>query len=119
MSETREAHRGSQRIDLAAIRARLSSLRGETYWRALDELAESPAFQEFVQDEFPEQAQEWADPLSRRQFLRLMGASLAFAGLTACGRAPEERIVPYVTNPDEIVVPGKAALTGKLWQFVG
>ena len=107
MSETREAHRGSGRIDLAAVRARLSSLRGETYWRALDELAESPAFQEFVQDEFPEQAREWADPLSRRQFLRLMGASLAFAGLTACGRAPEELIVPYVTNPDEIVVPGK------------
>ena len=58
--------------------------------------------------EFPEQAAEWPDPVTRRQFLTLMGASLALAGrqrlLAAAGAA--EKIVPYVRQPEEIV-PGK------------
>src|SRR5690606_8332594 len=37
---------------------------------------------------------------------QLMGASLALAGLTACGRPPQEQIVPYVEAPEEII-PGK------------
>ena len=43
-----------------------------------------------------EQASEFDDPAGRRQFLKLMGASLALAGLTGCTRQPEEKIVPYV-----------------------
>ena len=42
----------------------------------------------------------------RRQFLKLMGASLALAGVSACTRQPPEKIVPYVTQPEEIV-PGR------------
>ena len=105
MSSMRESHRG--RINLASIRNRLSGLQGETYWRTLDELAGSPDFEEFVRSEFPEQAPNLADPLSRRQFLRLMGASLAFAGLSACAPAPAELILPYARKPDETLVPGK------------
>ena len=44
--------------------------------------------------------------LNRRDFLKLMGASLALAGLPACTRQPIEKIVPYVKQPEELV-PGK------------
>src|SRR5438067_2950961 len=57
-------------------------------------------------DEFPIGANEWPDDLSRREFLRLAGASLALAGFGACTKQPIEKIVPYVTQPEEIV-PGK------------
>ncbi|MFY9611865.1 MAG: TAT-variant-translocated molybdopterin oxidoreductase [Blastocatellia bacterium] len=76
------------------------------YWRSLEELADSDEFQEVLHREFPENATEWNDPAGRREFLKLMGASLALAGLTACTRQPPEGILPYVRQPEEIV-PGK------------
>jgi molybdopterin-containing oxidoreductase family iron-sulfur binding subunit len=82
---------------------------GERQWRSLDELAETPAFREMVEREFPDAASEWADPISRRRFLQLMGASLALAGLgglAGCTRQPDEPIVPYVRQPEGLV-PGK------------
>ncbi len=98
--------RGSS-LDLAEVRARLSEARGPRYWRSLEELAETDEFVELLQREFPRQATEWPEGLSRRHFLHLMGASLALAGLSACTRQPTETIVPYVRQPEEIV-PGKA-----------
>ena len=80
---------------------------GKKYWRSLDELADSPAFREFVSREYPEQAEEWNDPIERRTFMKLMGASLALAGLSGCVFQPPEKIVPYVKQPEE-EVPGKA-----------
>jgi molybdopterin-containing oxidoreductase family iron-sulfur binding subunit len=66
---------------------------GKEYWRSLEELAETPEFQSFLHREFPENADEWNDPKGRRTFIKLMGASLAFAGLsTACVVQPEEKI---------------------------
>ncbi|HRC87268.1 MAG TPA: TAT-variant-translocated molybdopterin oxidoreductase, partial [Thermoanaerobaculia bacterium] len=56
--------------------------------------------------EFPRQASEWPDGVSRRGFLELSAASLALAGLTACTRQPAEQIVPYVRLPEELV-PGR------------
>ncbi|HSF23319.1 MAG TPA: TAT-variant-translocated molybdopterin oxidoreductase, partial [Blastocatellia bacterium] len=76
------------------------------YWRSLEELADSEEFQEVLHREFPENATEWNDPAGRRKFLKLMGASLALAGLTACTRQPAEEILPYVRQPEEII-PGK------------
>jgi molybdopterin-containing oxidoreductase family iron-sulfur binding subunit len=93
-------------LDLASVRRRMDGTRGRTYWRSLEELAETPAFLEFLHREFPEQASEFTDPAGRRQFLTLMGASLALAGLTACTRQPEEKVVPYVKAPED-AVPGK------------
>ena len=78
----------------------------KTYWRSLEELADSPIFEEFVQREFPQQAEEWNDPVERRTFLKLMGASLALAGLSGCVIQPPEKIVPYVKQPEE-EVPGQ------------
>ncbi len=93
------------RIDLAAIRARLDAVHGQEYWRSLEELAQTEDFQEFLHREFPQQASVWMDPIGRRQFLHLMAASLALAGLGACTRQPDEKIVPYVRAPEDIV-PG-------------
>jgi MoCo/4Fe-4S cofactor protein with predicted Tat translocation signal len=93
-------------IDLGSARATLASAEGKQYWRSLEELADSAAFQDLVQREFPAQASEWLDPVGRRGFMKLMGASLALAGATACTRQPEELLVPYVRQPEEIV-PGK------------
>jgi MoCo/4Fe-4S cofactor protein with predicted Tat translocation signal len=95
-------------LDLAAIRARLADRRGRAYWRSLDELAATPEFQDYLQREFPRQASEWVDPdpVSRRTFLKLMGASLALAGLSGCSLTqPQEKIVPYVNKPEQLV-PG-------------
>src|SRR5947209_8843150 len=71
------------------------------YWRSLEELADSPVFEEFVRREFPHAADEWDSPVERRTFLKLMGASLALAGLSGCVIQPPEKIVPYVKQPEE------------------
>ncbi|HET9372698.1 MAG TPA: TAT-variant-translocated molybdopterin oxidoreductase [Vicinamibacterales bacterium] len=93
-------------MNLADIRTRLAGLEGRAYWRSLEELADTPEFQNYVNREFPSQASEFTDPAGRRQFLKLMGASIALAGATACTRQPEEKLVPYVRQPEE-VVPGR------------
>ena len=74
--------------DLAAIRESLAGASGPEYWRSLEELAKTEAFQEYLHREFPEAASEFTDPVGRRQFLRLMGASLALAGVSACTKQP-------------------------------
>ena len=85
--DTRHLTPDTARLDLASIRERLASSRGQEYWRCLEELAESEGFHKFLKEEFPQQAAGWFDGVSRRDFLRLMGASLALAGLNGCGRA--------------------------------
>ncbi|MFY9621948.1 MAG: TAT-variant-translocated molybdopterin oxidoreductase [Pyrinomonadaceae bacterium] len=76
------------------------------YWRSLEDLADSPIVEEFVRREFPHAADEWNDPLERRTFLKIMGASLALAGLSGCVIQPPEKVVPYVRQPEELI-PGK------------
>jgi molybdopterin-containing oxidoreductase family iron-sulfur binding subunit len=93
-------------LDLDAARARVAETNGPEYWRSLEELAGSPDFQEMLHREFPKGASEWLDAVSRRGFLKLMGASLAMAGMTACTKQPVEPIVPYVKQPEELV-PGR------------
>lgn len=80
---------------------RLSGLQGRHYWRTLDELAQSDDFQRIVEGEFPSAASLLSTGLSRREFFRIMGASLALAGLGACAERPTEQIVPYVEPPEE------------------
>lgn len=81
---------------------------GRRYWRSVEEYSDSPEFQKWLEREFPQGASEFeAGGLSRRNFLRLMGASMALAGfgLGGCSR-PEAHIVPYTQSP-EWLVPGK------------
>jgi molybdopterin-containing oxidoreductase family iron-sulfur binding subunit len=77
----------------------------EGCWRTLEEQAEDPVFQERLYNEFPSEVEAITDPVARRTFLKLMGASLALAGVTACTRQPPEKIVPYVRQPEELI-PG-------------
>jgi len=94
-------------LDLTALRQKLADANGgKEYWRSLEDLAGTSQFQELVDREFPEGSTEWQDPVSRRGFLKLMGASLALAGIGACTRQPEEKIVPYVKQPEQFV-PGR------------
>src|SRR5438105_255538 len=95
-----------KKLDLEAARRKLAGRNGPRYWRSLEELANSPEFQEELHREFPKGASEWLDPVSRRGFLKLMGASMALAGLTGCVKQPLEPIVPYVKQPEEII-PGR------------
>ena len=94
-------------MDLADARARFEPAEGRDYWRSLEQLADADGFAEMVHREFPQQASEWdGGDEGRRNFLKLMGASLALGGLSACTRQPEERIFPYVNQP-ESMIPGK------------
>jgi MoCo/4Fe-4S cofactor protein with predicted Tat translocation signal len=99
-----------KKLDLAAVRKRLEGARGRDYWRSLEDLASTPEFKDLVEREFPQQAIGWSEDEDkaegRRNFLKLMGASLALAGMTACTRQPTEHIMPYVRQPEELV-PGK------------
>ncbi len=107
----------SKTLDLATVRERIDAAivhderekTGPEYWRSLEELAGSEEFQSALHREFPKGASEWVDSVSRRGFLKVMGASLGLAGLTAttgCVRLPLEPIVPYVRQP-EGVIPGR------------
>jgi MoCo/4Fe-4S cofactor protein with predicted Tat translocation signal len=93
-------------VRLEGVRRQPGGLGRRRYWKSLEELAGSPGFREFLEREFPEQASTFDDPRGRREFLTLMGASLALAGLTACTKQPTEKILPYVRQPEQLV-PGR------------
>ncbi|MCU1284878.1 MAG: Molybdopterin oxidoreductase, iron-sulfur binding subunit [Acidobacteriales bacterium] len=93
-------------LELEAVREQLAGAKGVQYWRSLEELSNKEGFDQMLEREFPRQASEWLDPVSRRGFLKLMSASLALAGLSACTKQPEEAIVPYVQQPEDLI-PGK------------
>ncbi len=78
------------------------NLHGKEYWRSLDELADTEEFRAFLYREFPAGATEVIDSADRRQFLRIMGASFALAGLglSGCRRWPKETIAPYTHRPE-------------------
>src|SRR5580704_14540600 len=94
------------KMTLAEVRAKLEGQTGKRYWKNLDELADTPQFQELMQEEFPRQAGagEWVDAVSRRGFLKVMGASFALAGLAGCTKQPDEPIFPYVKQPEDLIL---------------
>ena len=90
--------------DIADLRARIAGGNGPAVWRSLEAVAETPAFRDFLAKEFPTAAR-LADGPDRRQFFRLMAASFALAGLSACSPAsenPRSHEVPYVRTPERI-----------------
>jgi MoCo/4Fe-4S cofactor protein with predicted Tat translocation signal len=94
------------KTNFALLRDRILKQNGKEYWRSVEEFVDAPEFEEFVKQEYPQHAEEWEDGLSRRNFIKIMGASLALAGLSGCVIQPSEKIVPYVRQPEEII-PGK------------
>ena len=96
-------------IDLDTIRVRLARPDGRRHWQSLEQLQDTKEFRNFLENEFPsnaEAADQERDGVNRRDVLKLMAASAAMAGLSACTKLPTEKIVPYVRAPEEII-PGK------------
>jgi molybdopterin-containing oxidoreductase family iron-sulfur binding subunit len=92
---------------VSEVRAAIARSGTPEVWRSLEELADSPELRTLVGNEFPRYApSEWEDDTSRRDFLKLAGASIGLAGLTACTRQPPERLVPYVEQPEHLI-PGR------------
>ncbi|HKS03944.1 MAG TPA: TAT-variant-translocated molybdopterin oxidoreductase, partial [Chthoniobacterales bacterium] len=83
---------------------------GREYWHSLEELAETEAFKDLMGNHLPRHAAAFTSAIDRREFLKLMGASLALAGISGCvspaPAPPDEKIVPYVNQP-EALVPGR------------
>jgi MoCo/4Fe-4S cofactor protein with predicted Tat translocation signal len=78
-------------------------------WRSLDEVADTPDFREFLEREFPAGASELREETTRRDFLKIMGASVALAGaatIPGC-RRPDHKIMPYSAVVPEDAIPGK------------
>ncbi len=96
----------AKKLTLDAVREKLAGKTGRRYWKNLDELAATPEFNQMMQEEFPRQAMqgEWVDAVSRRSFLKVMGASMALAGLAGCTKQPDEPIYPYIKQPEDLVL---------------
>ena len=77
---------------------------GPRYWRSLEHKADSPEFRAFVEKEFPSGVDLIEDPVSRRNFMKIMSASFALAGLGVSGcRRPEHKILPFSKMPENYV----------------
>ena len=94
-------------LDLVQIQAKLDQSPEKRVWRGLEELAGTPDYRDFLACEFPHDPRAEEKGVSRRSALKLMAASAALAGLTACTKLPTEKIVPYAQQQPEDFVPGK------------
>lgn len=92
--------------NFALMRDKILSQTGKEYWRSVDEFVDAPEFEEFVKREYPVHSEDWDNAVSRRTFVKLMGGTLALAGLSGCVIQPAEKIVPYV-RPEQDMLPGK------------
>src|SRR5258707_8442411 len=98
------------KLDLDSVRSEIEQATeqasgqktGPEYWRSLEELAGSPDFQDALHREFPKGASEWGDSVSRRGFLKVMGASLGLAGMTGWLGLSPQPVRPYRRQPEGI-----------------
>ncbi|GAB4456560.1 MAG: hypothetical protein OHK0029_14740 [Armatimonadaceae bacterium] len=88
---------------LDTLRAKLAGKQGKAFWSTFEELADTPEFREWLEDEVPNRAS--LVNVDRRRFLQIGASALAMAGLTGCRVLPPTRAVPYVREPEEMV-PG-------------
>ena len=88
-----------------------------TYWKSLNDLAQNEAYIKYADNEFAEGAEQAPSATSRRNFLQIMGASVAMAGLAAC-RRPVEKIIPFVNQPENMV-PGIPIYYATAMPFAG
>jgi molybdopterin-containing oxidoreductase family iron-sulfur binding subunit len=91
----------SGRLDIGALRAKLDGQQGRAYWRSLEEAAADGDFEEALKAEFPSQFEYWQT--NRRELLRVMGASLALAGVAGCSSRRSDEAIPYVNRPEDAV----------------
>ncbi len=89
---------------------------GQRYWRSLDELSNTAEFRSFVESEFPHLSSLLDKSPTRRQFLKVMGASLGLAGLTGC-RWPSKRC-SYAKQPTDRI-PGQVVRYATTMELAG
>jgi molybdopterin-containing oxidoreductase family iron-sulfur binding subunit len=96
---------------------------GRSYWRSLDDLEGDPEVRELVHREFAHFLPDDLSAGSRRQFLKIMGASIALAGASGCGnptwpRWPAAKILPHAyRSPEER--PGTPVHFATCWEMGG
>jgi molybdopterin-containing oxidoreductase family iron-sulfur binding subunit len=87
------------------------SMSQKKYWKGLDELSNTPAHQEAVNNEFKEDlpfdlSGKLLDASTpRRDFLKYMGFSTAAVMLAASCEMPVRKVIPYAIKPEDII-PG-------------
>jgi molybdopterin-containing oxidoreductase family iron-sulfur binding subunit len=97
MNEARSSKAADQ------MRGALAGKSGRSFWRALEELTETSLFERYIDEEFPALSSR-VPALNRRSLLKIMGASLALAGLSACRGEEDETALPYVNAPDGVTI---------------
>lgn len=110
-----ENHKSSQ-SESVNHQAMNSSKKANPYWLSLEQWGGDPEFQEKAEREFitsPLKSEDGEDGVARREFLKLMGASLALS-TAGCLRRPVQKIVPYAKQPEEITL-GKANYYTSSW----
>src|ERR1051325_5355543 len=88
-------------VSIEGVRAKLQDKRGREYWQSLEELSGTEEFEELLHREFPQHAAEWDEGSDRRTFLKLMGASLALAGVAGWSYQTPQTLVPYLRQTQE------------------
>ncbi|MSQ90813.1 MAG: 4Fe-4S dicluster domain-containing protein [Phycisphaerales bacterium] len=90
------------------------------YWRSVEDLTSSSEFRDWMHREFPDGASEHLTENERRNFLKVMGASFALAGLglAGCRRWPETKVVPAASQPVNRI-PGEPVYYSTVWEFSG
>ena len=86
--------------------------RDRTYWKSFEDYNDTPEFKTALQTEFmssplrEESANDGieTDSVARRDFLKLMGASIALTSAAGCIRRPVQKIIPYTKQPEEVTV---------------
>jgi MoCo/4Fe-4S cofactor protein with predicted Tat translocation signal len=93
--------------ELAAKKAARPQIeRSNTHWLTLEHYNNDPAFMKAAETEFmssPLREGDGEDGVARRDFLKLMGASVAMA-TAGCIRRPVQKIVPYNKQPEEVTL---------------
>lgn len=93
-----------------------NSPEGSKYWMSLDQLGNDPSLATRMENEFmssPLSSDDGKDGVARRDFLKIMGASMALA-TAGCIRRPQEHIIPYAKAPKEIT-PGEPNYYTSTW----
>jgi MoCo/4Fe-4S cofactor protein with predicted Tat translocation signal len=102
--ETSPSQRERGHLDRAEAGHTAAASNGPRYWRSVDDLTGTPEFNRWMEQEFPQGANEFTDPVSRRHFVQIMSASFVLAGLGLSGcRRPVERILPFSQKPQGYV----------------
>lgn len=110
MSDTHSHHdHDHDEQELAAKKAARPKIEHDNkFWLSLDQYQQNPEFKKLAETEFlssplKEEDDSANEGWARREFLKLMGASLAMA-TAGCIRRPVEKIIPYNKQPEEVVL---------------